>query len=531
MTFAKQYLESRLKLAGVVGGILELARVLKAKNTDFTVADWRLSAPLRVVICGDKGTGKTTLIRALFGLDKNSAKRLDHGFIEYSDENLVIVESPATSQLQEDSRIVMQEALAEADYILWALPVGNPWAAPTWDLVSDQKDETLEISSILLLQEDLRTSDELEVLKGHIRDLCFQRARRPLEILTVSSNRDKNPGLQQCSQIVDRALNESKWRRGLLREVYQEVYILMMDLEENMDQRARTLESDKGYLQSIEAEIERDKGVKIKEYSTDFAKWGGLYESSLLPILKLVRHKTGVIGITKSLFSRGDDAIQIERALLDLIEEKSGQQGVVDGKRLLDSCKKRWEGMRPHLEERLAVEIGELEEAAFLDQVDHLADRLSKRARHTIMKLRMRRVLDQLLMENRRKQKYVLCVFFLLVSLAGLLGVFRVGPHPWLATSVLVGAFVVLCSYYAMVLSAKKTIVEAYAGGLIDLRAAFSESVLVEYNEGIHEFYKGYLPMFENMKRYIADARASLIPRQKQWNDLFLELKASEQDL
>lgn len=529
MTFGNQYFERRSKLAEVVEGIIRLAEGLKAKDVSLKLDDVRLRRCLRIVVCGDGEVGKTSLIEALFGLSEPTQD--EYGFLRFEGAGMVVVETPAPSKLTEDASLVLQREFDEADYVLWTLPVDNPWAASTWDLVAAQSEELLSLSSVLLLKADLRNDGEMDVLKGHLRDLCLQRASMPLELISVSCQIKPTQGLNKCRDVLNKALDESRLRGAELRAVYQESHQLMMDLEESMDHRARTLESDKGYLQSIEAEIERDKGENIKLYSSNFKQWGKLYESCLYPVLQQVGRKVGVLGMTRSLFGKGDDAIKVEQMLLDLIEEKAHEQGVNDGEALLDACRKKWLDMKPHLEERLALEIGGLEERAFLEQVQQLGDRLSKRARHAVMKLRMRRVLDHLLMENRQKQKLTLGLVMALVTVAGVQGALRLDPHPWLSGGVLMCSFAVFVSYCLMIRSSKRTIVDAYGGGLLDLRAAFSESVLGEYNEGLHEFYKGYLPMFENMKRHIATARENLIPKQKEWSDLFLELRAVEQDL
>ena len=530
-SYGHQFRESREKLVEVIDGITSLAKELGKKDVALSGEDKRLHSPFRIVVCGDKQAGKTSLIRALFSLKDSEVSRFQGGLHIYESTAMVVIESPATSQLTEDTRKALREEIQRADYVLWCLPVLNPWAASTWDLIAEQSAETMELSSLVLLQCDLRTNVELSILKGHVRDLCLQRVQRTLDLRTLSCLDAQLVGIDSCQAMLNSKLNRSKRRRIELREVYQIAYSIMMELETYMDERASTIESDKGYLESIEAEIERDKGIKVVEYTSDFSKWGQLYESVLLPTLKVVRSKTGVFSSTLSLFAKGNDAIQIEGEFLDLVEQKAEEQGRLDGRQLLASCKESWLSLKPHLEERLALDIGELEEKAFHVQVNHLSERLGKRARHTVVKLRIRRVLDELLMEKRGRERSLLALYLSCVSFAGVLGVFQVGVHPWLALSTLSVSCVVFAWYYHTISKSQKTIVETYGGGLIDLRAAFAESVLVEYRDGIHEFYKGYLPMLENLKRHIASARKHLVPRQKRWGDLFLELRAVEQEL
>ncbi len=530
-SYGHQHRESREKLVEVIDGITSLAKELGKKDVALSGEDERLHSPFRIVVCGDKQAGKTSLIRALFSLKDSETSRSQDGLHLYESATMVVIESPATSQLTEDARNALQREIQRADYVLWCLPVLNPWAASTWDLIAEQSEETLALSSLVLLQCDLRTDTELSLLEGHVRDLCRQRTQRLLDLRFLSCLDAQQAGVDSCQVMLNSELNRSRRRRTELREVYQIAYTLMMELETYMDERASTIESDKGYLESIEAEIERDKGLKVEQYTSDFTKWGELYETVLLPTLKVVRRKTGVLAVSLSLFGKGNDAIQIEGEFLDLVEEKAGEQGLLDGKELLNSCKKNWLDLKPHLEQRLALDIGELEESAFLDQVKHLSERLAKRARHSVVRLRIRRVLDELLMEKRGREKSLLALYFSFITLAGVTGTFELGSHPWPALSLLAAAGVLFAIYCTTILKSQKTIVETYGGGLIDLRATFAESVITEYQDGIHEFYKGYLPMLENLKRHIASAKKHLIPRQQRWGDLFLELRAIEQEL
>ena len=70
-----------------------------------------------------------------------------------------------------------------------------------------------------------------------------------------------------------------------------------------------------------------------------------------------------------------------------------------------------------------------------------------------------------------------------------------------------------------------------FAERMEDLRQPFSESLTDDYKDGVREFYVEYGGLFEIVRRRIADQKLLLQPRLERWNDLFLELKAIEQEI
>jgi hypothetical protein len=64
-----------------------------------------------------------------------------------------------------------------------------------------------------------------------------------------------------------------------------------------------------------------------------------------------------------------------------------------------------------------------------------------------------------------------------------------------------------------------------------DLRQPFTDSLAEDYKDGVREFYLEYGGLFEIVRRRIADQKMLLEPRMKRWNNLFLEIKAIEQEL
>jgi hypothetical protein len=52
-----------------------------------------------------------------------------------------------------------------------------------------------------------------------------------------------------------------------------------------------------------------------------------------------------------------------------------------------------------------------------------------------------------------------------------------------------------------------------------------------DYQNGVREFFLEYATMFQAVRRRIADAKQQLRPRTERWSELFLALKAIDQEL
>ena len=132
-------------------------------------------------------------------------------------------------------------------------------------------------------------------------------------------------------------------------------------------------------------------------------------------------------------------------------------------------------------------------------------------------------------MEGRRAvlRRYlggVLC----LLSVAGILG--GMGLNPWpLVVLAGAGALLIIAGVYAV--KSRDSLCRDFAERMEDLRQPFSESLADDYKDGVREFYVEYGGLFEIVRRRIADQKLLLKPRLERWNDLFLELKAIEQEI
>ena len=121
------------------------------------------------------------------------------------------------------------------------------------------------------------------------------------------------------------------------------------------------------------------------------------------------------------------------------------------------------------------------------------------------------------------------------IPTAVIVSVLQRGAEPGLDVAVALGAIGVAVLFLGVawffVKKSRKSLCRDFMERIEDLRQPFADSLAEDYKDGVREFYLEYGGLFEIVRRRIADQRTLLKPRMKRWNNLFLEIKAIEQEL
>lgn len=566
--FGEQYLETRERLGGVIAGIRALAKRsnTQAEELDDSLLGGALRRPFRLVVCGEPKSGKTSFLEVLTGrnlsdLDPESAAvkvYRDAGYrardereaaceLKYLDllGDLELVDASGLSKLGEDQKEALKYLIEGADYVFWVFPAENPWAATTWDFVTEMREASRNKSAVVLQQVDLRNESDVPVLLGHLKDLCLQRVGHPLPIYPLSAklgaaawsngSRDNRAWVQSgfgvCANQLDLHLNSSHARRRELRQTYDMASSLLTKTEEHIDNRSRTLASDQEYLQSIEAEIDRMREMELRSLLGQIGWLGDILESQIRPVMKVASWRLGVIMSLVSLFGRGDGAFKVEKFMLERVSNETDLRSKEQARRLLELCRAKWDKMRPAMEERLCMDVGEFQQEAFLEQIDVFSEGITKSVRHTMLLMKLRGLLDRMMVVRWKFMRRSLLATFTLAAAGGLLGFLQISPHPYLALGCV--GLSALCFLFTLGygMRTKRVILKSFAETLYDARPALIDGLQEDYTDMVRAFFNGYTPMFESMRRRIANAKLELQPQMKAAGELFVSLKAVEQDI
>lgn len=510
----------------------------------------KLRKPIRIAVCGESGAGKTAFLEKLLNISlsdvnstspsisiiRNSGYRVFHKeegccvkFYTRELKNLELVEANGLADLSQDQEKSLDFLLDSADFVFWVLPADNPWAVGTWDTIERKNHSLRKKSAIILQQVDQRDSKDVNMLLGHIRDLSEQRLSEVLPHFAVSAV--SATGVKECYAFVNDAVNSSLDLRRHLRTVYNQAYALLTRTEEKIDDRSRNLSGDQEYLQSIEAQIDRMSAEKVRGTMLELSDLGGLLHGQIHRVMRYTHLRTGFITSHLALLGSGDTASKVELFMIDRVSEDAELYARAKAQEMRSQCRDKWNEMRPHLENRLSIDVGDFDEKSFDSQEQKFCEEMVKSIRYSLQHLKLRRYLDTLLRPRFRVMRILLQWVLVVAIAAGTLGC--VSENPLSMIPLILASLSLLILAGSVVYTRRTGIAlgDAFEESMEDAAPALRKAMQEGFLERVRSFYHGYTPMFESMRRHVADAQVDLQPQQKIAGKLYLRMKALEQEI
>ncbi|MBT8036942.1 MAG: 50S ribosome-binding GTPase [Verrucomicrobiae bacterium] len=570
--FGEEYLKTRQRLADVVFRVLKLAEITGAERAPLMddVITKDLSKPFLFMVCGEINAGKSTLLNGLFGheicesTDRSEPDRVrcyrygeerhDKEMTPILEERFRPIESlmdfnlvdpPGTNAMTREHQAVADRFLSTSDLVFWVFPASNPWGASTWNGISRLDQSTLDKSIFIVQQADEHDEKDMEVILGHMRDLCVQRVGHRLPIYPVSgmsalqakmespmdARRWRQSGFPLLEQDVSDRVAHSPVRRDGLHRIRDAVGEVLRRIEEMIDLRRRLLNENEGFLREIETEVAEECEKQSSDLPVKLTRMRDVFSSQSEKVKGLMYRKMNVWASMRSLFVAERIPKAVEAALVDSVKAAMAQQANDEGKQLVDACRKHWETVRPRVKERLAISLRDMETAGFDPTCERFSKRMARAARLAVLNLNLRGGLDHQLAERRAGLKARLYVCLVLLLASGVAGSLAVSPDPYVALGLLAGSMssVLIFAYHSR--RTRNEIIQSLSEKLDDSRIPFADALEGDYKEGVHDFYIEYGGLLGSVRRHIADAELELQPNLRQWNGLFLELKEIEQGL
>lgn len=561
----EEYLEKRETLESIASKIKTLALKIDAPSGELETEALKdsLESPIRILVCGEKESGKTTFLSSLVGKnlsvsDSKAIQIFGSNVIssEKQDETLgyqwirgvgklELIDTRGIGELKEQELERIKKLLPTCDYVLWIVSSSNPWASKTWDLIAETRELVGNRHAVIVQQIDLRPPEDVPILLDHIRSLSIQRVGHSLTIHCVSatmaaaswSHKYRDPkrwkisGFQNVESTLNREIFNSQKREYALRHAFDSAKAVIDRLEDTILARVSALRGDKRVLQAVEAEVEREREAEVKNSRENLNKLGSVVSEEVMSTVKFARKKTGLIGTLISLFTRGDGAVAVERRLQEAVSQSASVRAREIAFSMLSRCEKHWKIMRPELQRKMAVNVVDFDNVGFQKKVDQFSSKMEHSTRHAMVLLKLRRLLDRMMVARQVVLKRVFILVLGLISAAGLIGYVSDDINnklPFLILGI-AGLLVLWMIWYGK--KTKDALISDYADTIVGARLHLAEMISDDYEDAVRNFFTAYFPMFENIRRYIVEAESDIEPKQKECHELFLMLKAIEQDL
>lgn len=570
--FGERYFATRERLMDVMRSIVDLAGETHASiGTELTddAVHQGLSAPFLFVVSGEVNAGKSSLVNGLFGSDLCKVNILPetervtwyrHGPnsrdveitpvleeryrpIEFlRDFNLV--DTPGTNSVVRGHQSITERFLPVADLILFVFPVSNPWGAATWDFLSKMPAEALQRVAFIIQQIDQRDPADIPVILGHMRDLSMKRMDHVPPMFAVSGklaieakkaqpfakDRWAESGFQPLEDFISRSVCQSPQRVKLLDTWRRHAADALRKIEDRIEETTRNVDRCARFLAEIEREIDDLRNqfvIRLPRHLTGVAE---VFQTESAWVAKRLNGRLGPWSSLLRLFVGDKSGSETEAWFVERLQATVESVAEKDAAETASICESHWNALVGRVETEMSVTIPDV--SGIQPELDHarkrFVRRLGRAARVGIGNLKVRHGLDVALRHRNTALRTLIAAALLGLSTAGICGFFSIPWAPWICVFGALSATGIALVY---ALLSRREIVRAFRERLLDACGSFANALRGDYEEALRLLFQDYAGCLKEVRRHVANEKLELEPRLQRWNELFLALKAIEQEL
>ena len=528
----------------------------------------RLASPLRIVALGEVNAGKSTLLNALAGLEICPAAPLPttrktityvHGERERDVEGedgsvraerpldylkrFEMTDTPGSNSGWRDAVVAAMPKYEEADLILVVFPAANTWTAATWDLVSMVSEEALPRVALVVQQANTKSTEDLRVIKGHMRELCLKKVGRELPIHAVAAqlalDAKVSPqtarkgwsasGFSAFEEFVSQEICNSELRNFLLHRTSQEAARRLREIEDGLDRQRRGMDDDGWFLAGIEREADQLREMVLDASQETLGGARGRYEAEVGHLAKQLGRTLGIFPTVFRLFFGDSTPAKIEAKFAARLQSAIRDFAQLDAGRLLEECEGHWGEVRPRVMDRMGMDPGAASVSGDAREavVEKFTERVGQGVIGVLGQLRVRALLDTLVRNRSRRLRTLMALLLLILIGAGSCGALGLVKASWtlLGAAGFTAAIGVAISWIT-----GRAVIRDTRRRLLDSVGRFESAMRGDYSDAVRGLFRDYSNGLTGVRRLLADRKATLEPRAKYWDALYLELKSIEQD-
>ncbi|MEI7955972.1 MAG: GTPase [Verrucomicrobiota bacterium] len=568
----ERYFATRERLSELLGDIEALASETGsdlARSLPSAGLAHGLGRPFLFVVCGEVNAGKSTFFNGLFGHDLCRVNRLPEtkrvicyrygeSVHEVASAGLLVehcrplpllrdfnlVDTPGTNAPGIAWQPQMDGLLAGAELICVVFPASNPWGAATWNFVSRLSEDQLTRAVFILQQIDQHAPADIAVILGHVRDLSLKRIGRVPPIFAVSAKlaceaKRSVPasagmlaasGYPALEEFISLKVCSSTFRLALLKNSWAQAAAALRCVDVQIDGLTRGIHANGDMLETIEREIDGMREHFLSRLPRHLTGVAEVFQSESVGVAKLLGKRLGALRSVWRLFVGDRTGQEMEAVIIARLQATVEAVAQTDGAEVADACRNHWDEVAARVRQALGVDLGD---AVQLDDTLAVArrrfvQRLGRAASQGIGNLNVRHQLGKdLLRRNVALKSFTFTTLWLLTAGAtcGALAL------PWVA--------VVFCGLSAVFGLAglliarltRRSLIGEFHERLLDTCGAYASTLRADYEEALRIVFQDYADSLAAIRRHLASEKRALEPRQRRWNELFLTLKAIEQDL
>ena len=570
--FGERYFATRDRLADVIRGIASLA-----ENTATDLGDQLplqqiqngLGKPFLFVICGEVNAGKSTLINGLFGKDLCRVNILpetdrvlwyqfgnparDAEITPMLEEryrpihflkDFNLIDTPGTNSIVQNHQEITAKFLPSADLILFVFPVTNPWGAATWNFISELPAETLKRVIFIIQQADQREPIDIKVILGHMKDLSMKRIGHAPPIFAVSgkmayeAKRDTpfaaehflKSGYPELENFISQQVCNSPDRQAILQDWRRHAAAALRTVEDSFESRTQAMADHSRFLDTIEREIDGIRERFVIRLPRHLEAVAEVFRTEAVWVSKRLRRRLGALPSFFRLFVGDRTGPAIETIFVERLQNAVEAVAEKDGVEVVEFCRTHWNELGGRVKSTMALELGSdtALDATLATAKKSFVLRLGQAARQGIDNLKVRNQLDKDLRRRNVALKsftFMMLVFLTAGAVCGALGI------DWLPAIFCGVSAVFLLGGVLVAWVTRRAITEDFQRRLLNTCDRFASTLHSDYEEALRVVFQDYATSLTMVKSHLAHEKLAIEPHLRRWQELFLTLKAIEQDL
>jgi len=570
--FGERYFATRERLSGVMRGIADLA---KETGTDLgdrlPLAEIQngLGHPYLFVVCGEVNAGKSTLINALFGQelcrvnvlpetdqvfwykfggtsrDVPTVPMLEERFRPFGFlRDFTVIDTPGTNSNVRGHQEITARFLPSADLILFVFPVSNPWEAATWNFISELSAECLDRAVLIIQQADQREPADINVIRGHMSDLSMKRIGRKLPIFAVSGKNAfeakradpfaraqfQKSGFPELENHISWNVCESPARRKALHIWRDQATSALVAVENHIENLSDNLNSQGRFLDRTEREIDDIRERFVVRLPTHLTGVAEVFETEAVWVSKILRRRLAAAPSFYRLFIGDRTGQTMETLFIGRLQTAVEAVAEKDGVEVVEFCRNHWQELGDRVREAMGIDLGSslpIDETLATAK-NRFIQRLGRAAGQGIGNLKVRNQLDKDLRVRNIALKSFTFMTLVLTTLGASCGALGVPWAPGILCG-LAGLFLIGGVLTAWV--TRKNITAEFQQRLLDTCGSFASTLRSDYEEALRIVFQDYATSLTAVRTHLAHEKLSIEPKLKRWQELFLTLKAIEQEL
>ncbi len=539
------------------------------ENPALTEIESKLNGSFLFVVCGEVNSGKSTLINSLFGREicrvsvlpeTDRLIRYQYGSVPrnlsvthaFEERHLpmnflkdfTLIDTPGTNSSVTGHEEILAELLELSELILCVFPVTNPWGGPTWNLLSSLSTESLKRVVIVLQQADQRDAADIKVTLGHLADLAMKRLGFVPPIFAVSGklafevkrvypntrDRLKASGFIDLERHITNRICESPERKSFLEAYRWQVASRLHAVESHIDDQAHALKMQGRFLDRVESEIDEIRERFVFRLTGHLSGVADVFERDAVWGSQLLHKRLSIFPSFVRIFTGDRTGPIVEAAFIKRLQKAIVAVARKDGDEVVEFCRSHWIELGQRVKEEMSVDLGSTDQldSMLAEAKEHFINRLGSAAREGIGNLKVRNQLDRDLRRRNVALKsftFMTLVLTIIGSTCGALGV------PWIPFILCGLALLFLTGGILVAILTRKNVTEDFQQSLLSTCGSFAATLRSDYEEALRIVFQDYASSLVPVRTYLAKEKQAVEPRQRRWKELFLTLKAIEQEL